>query len=152
MTRRSSSHACDRARAHISARLDGELSELEEARLGSHLARCAACQAYDDQVRVTTKLLRAAPLEPLDFPVSVARRRRSAVRQFELAAAVVLAAAIGLGSMFSALGTPRSSILFGSSQNARPAYYDSQDYDQRFMKRAPRVKAPARGAGGVVHV
>jgi hypothetical protein len=85
-------------------------------------------------VVAVTKMMRAAPLEPLEFPVSVGRPRRSMLRQFELAAAVALAAAIGLGSMFSALGTSRSSDLFGSSQRARPAYLDSADYEQRLIQ------------------
>jgi predicted anti-sigma-YlaC factor YlaD len=129
MTRRIPSRACDRARAHISARLDGELTEFERARLTLHLAGCPACRAYEADVVAVTEMVRVTPLEPLEFPISLPRRRRSAFRQFELAAAVALAAAIGLGSMFSALGTSRSSALFGSAQTARPAYFDSPDYD-----------------------
>ena len=34
---------CERSREWISLRLDGELSELAEKMLESHLARCAAC-------------------------------------------------------------------------------------------------------------
>jgi anti-sigma factor RsiW len=128
MTRRIPSRACDRARAHISAQLDGELSEFEQARLTLHLAGCPACRAYEADVATVTGMVRAAPLEPLEFPISLPRRRRSGFRQFELAAAVTLAVAIGLGSMFSALATSRSS-LFGSAQTQRPAYLDSPDYD-----------------------
>ena len=134
MTRRFPSHACDRARAQISSHIDGELSELEHARLSLHLAGCAACRAYEADVETVTSLVRAAPLEPLEYPITIARRRRVAFRQFELAAAVALAAAIGLGSMFSALGTSRSSVLFGSSQSARPAYLDSADYERRLIQ------------------
>src|SRR5919198_2193897 len=128
MTRRFPSHACDRARAQISSRIDEELSELEDARLEQHLGGCAACRAYEADVVAVTSMVRTAPLEPLEFHVSLPRRR-SALRQFELAAAVALAAAIGLGSMFSALGTSRSSDLFGSSHTVRPAYLDSSDYE-----------------------
>jgi anti-sigma factor RsiW len=144
MTRRFPSHACDRARAQISSRIDEELSELEEARLDLHLAGCAACRAYDADVVAVTKMMRAAPLEPLEFPVSVGRPRRSMLRQFELAAAVALAAAIGLGSMFSALGTSRSSVLFGSSQTARPAYLDSADYEQRLIQQVRTAQTQFR--------
>jgi predicted anti-sigma-YlaC factor YlaD len=152
MTRRFPSHACDCARAQISSRLDDELSELEEARLSLHLAGCAACRTYEADVIAVTRMVRAAPLEPLEFPVSVARRRRSALRQFELAAAVTLAAAIGLGSMFSALGTSRPSLLFGSSQTARPAYLDSSDYEQRQIRNAVRNANDRARMGGAVHV
>jgi anti-sigma factor RsiW len=144
MTRKYPSHACDRARAQISSRIDDELSELEEARLSLHLAGCAACRVYEADVISVTNLVRAAPLEPLEFPVSVARPRRSVLRQFELAAAVALAAAIGLGSMFSTLGTSGSSVLFGRTQSARPAYLDSADYELRLIERARTThKRPA---------
>jgi anti-sigma factor RsiW len=154
MTRRSSSHACDRARAQISARLDDELSELEAARLSTHLTRCAACQAYEADVTAVTSLVREAPLEQLEFPVSVARRRRSVVGRVELAAAVTLAAAIGLGSVFSALGTSRNSIFFGSSQSVRPAYLDSSDYEQRLIEKAARTVSvsPRARTGKAFHV
>src|SRR6266511_400407 len=78
MIRKFPSHACDRARAQISSRIDEELSELEHARLDLHLAGCAACRAYEADVMAVTNLVRAAPLETLEFPVFVARRRRSA--------------------------------------------------------------------------
>jgi predicted anti-sigma-YlaC factor YlaD len=147
MTRKYPSHACDRARAQISSRIDEELSELEDARLSLHLAGCAACRAYEVDVIAVTKMVRAAPLEPLEFPVSIARRRRSMLRQFELAAAVTLAAAIGLGSMFSALGTSRSSVLFGSSRAARPAYLDSADYELRLIQQVRNAHERLRTGG-----
>jgi predicted anti-sigma-YlaC factor YlaD len=152
MTRRFLSHACDRARAQISSRIDEELSELEDARLEQHLAGCAGCRAYEADVVAVTRMVRTAPLEPLEFQVSLPRRRRSALTQFEFAAAVVLAAAIGLGSMFSALGTSRSSDLFGSSHTARPAYLDSSDYEQRLIEQAAARNANPRAVGGAVHI
>jgi anti-sigma factor RsiW len=144
MIRKFPSHACDRARAQISSRIDEELSELEHARLDLHLAGCTACRAYEADVMAVTNLVRAAPLETLEFPVFVARRRRSALGQFELAAAVALAAAIGLGSMFSALGTSRSSALFGSPHSVRPAYLDSADYEQRVIQQVLTAQAQFR--------
>jgi predicted anti-sigma-YlaC factor YlaD len=153
MTRNLASHACDRARAQISSRIDDELSELEEARLGVHLAGCAACRAYEADVVAVTVMMRAAPLEPLEFPVAVSRRRRSALRQFELAAAVTMAAAIGLGSLFSTLGTSRPSVFFGSSERAtRPAYLDSADYEQRLIEQAIRNANNRVSTGGVIHI
>jgi predicted anti-sigma-YlaC factor YlaD len=149
MTRRFPSHACDRARAQISSKIDEELSELEDARLSLHLAGCAACRAYEADVIAVTTMVRTAPLEPLEFPIAVARRRRTMLRQFELAAAVTLAAAIGLGSLFSALGTSRSSVLFGSSQSARPAYLDSADYEQRLIQ---QVNERRVRTGSAVHI
>jgi hypothetical protein len=74
------------------------------------------------------------------------------LRQFELAAAVTLAAAIGLGSLFSALGTSRSSVLFGSSQSVRPAYFDSSDYEQNLIEEAARSVNDRVRMGGAVHI
>jgi predicted anti-sigma-YlaC factor YlaD len=149
MTWRYGNHACDRARAQISSRIDEELAEFESARLGLHLAGCESCRAYEADVVAVTQMVRAAPLERLEFPVSVARRRRTVLRQFELAAAVTLAAAIGLGSMFSALGTSRSSALFGPSHNARPAYLDSADYELRLIEQA---RTTHRRSGGGMRI
>ena len=62
---------CDRVRAQISVGLDGELSQLERAMLASHLARCAGCARYEQDVTAFTQALRAAPLEPLSRPIVV---------------------------------------------------------------------------------
>ena len=37
---------CDRLREQVSASLDGELSQLESARLQTHLAGCASCRSF----------------------------------------------------------------------------------------------------------
>ena len=47
---------CERSREWISLRLDGELSELAEKMLESHLARCAACRTFESDVEVTSRL------------------------------------------------------------------------------------------------
>jgi anti-sigma factor RsiW len=96
-------HACDRARAWVSVALDGELSQLERSLLDAHLSGCAACRAFRADVRAATAALRAAPLERLEHPLSLPHRRRFvSFRPLEAAAAVV-AAAIGLGSVAGAL-------------------------------------------------
>jgi len=41
---------CERSREWISLWLDGELSELAEKMLQSHLARCAACRTFEGDV------------------------------------------------------------------------------------------------------
>jgi hypothetical protein len=73
---------CDRARQWSSLRVDGELSELEEALLDKHLAACAACSAFEARLRSATQFLRTAPPEtpqirvrmpapqPVNFPVA----------------------------------------------------------------------------------
>jgi len=90
---------CDRVRAQISVGLDGELSQLERAMLASHLARCADCHAYEQDVTGLTRALRAAPLEPLSRPILVPSRRRLITTRIQVgaAAAVAVAALIGAG-------------------------------------------------------
>jgi len=84
---------CVRARADASARLDGELSELETALLEAHLERCAACRVYVTEVGTLAAQLRAAPLEQPALPAFVPRRRRPAPRLHAAAAAVAVAVA-----------------------------------------------------------
>ena len=88
------SDACVGAHAQVSRRLDGELSQLEERMLESHLGRCADCRAFADDVASFTRDLREAPLEPLGFPIVVGGRRRRVMlarAQLGIAAAVAVA-------------------------------------------------------------
>jgi predicted anti-sigma-YlaC factor YlaD len=54
---------CMRAREAASARLDGEASELDAARLDAHLVACPACRAYSAAIVGIAAEIRAAPLE-----------------------------------------------------------------------------------------
>ena len=93
---------CERARAWASLELDGELSEVEERSLASHLGACRSCMAAVEELRALTAVVRAAPLERpsqgLALPARppVPGRRATAVRVAAAAAAVTLAAALGL--------------------------------------------------------
>jgi predicted anti-sigma-YlaC factor YlaD len=90
---------CARAREAASARLDGELSELEEAHLLRHLRFCAECRAHTREVAELAHRLRSAPLEMptetlfVDRPSSRLRARSATV-----AVALVLAAALSFGT------------------------------------------------------
>ena len=53
---------CNRTRMQASLRLDSELSELEEALMAAHLARCAACRSFAGDLETLTGTLRTAPL------------------------------------------------------------------------------------------
>ena len=93
------SFLCERGREWISLRLDGELSELAQKMLDSHLARCPECRAFEEQVGGIALQLRTAPLEQLERAVEIVGRRfRVPARTWSLgaAAASVAAAAIGV--------------------------------------------------------
>ena len=106
------SFLCERGREWISLRMDGELSELAQKMLDSHIARCSECRAFEEQVSGIALQLRAAPLEQLERPIEITHpRRRMPVRVWSLgaAAASVAAAAVGVAGFMSLL--PSSSSL-----------------------------------------
>jgi anti-sigma factor RsiW len=103
---RRSGQACDRAREWASLRIDDELSELESALLEAHLKRCPACASFAAGVEAVALQLRAASVERLEQPIVLPLRRtgsRPRAVQLGAAAALVVAAA-GLGTLFGALG------------------------------------------------
>jgi len=145
---------CDRARAQVSALLDGELSELEEADLRLHLEDCAACRANHAGAVAISGSLRSAPLEQLDFPIVVPNRRYVATRWIQAAsAAAVVLVAIGLGSSQGILaGHGQLDSAGGSSSQASTAtslaYLQSPDYERHLLN---SLRAPHRGrTGGAV--
>lgn len=102
-----SSVVCERARAHVSLALDGELSQLERRMLASHLLRCSECQSYSGQVNEFTDALRQAPFEPLERQIVTPRHRRISFTAAQLGAAATLAVA-ALG-MVTQVGSPERS-------------------------------------------
>ena len=50
---------CERMRSVISASLDGEVSEVEQATADAHLAECGACRAYAASLAETARLLQS---------------------------------------------------------------------------------------------
>jgi len=88
---------CERGREWISLRLDGELSELAQKMLDSHLARCPECRAFEAEAAATTRMLRATPLELLERPLSLPHGRRLALSMRRVSAMAASAAAIALG-------------------------------------------------------
>ncbi len=96
---------CERVRLLVSLGLDGELSQVEQASLGAHVGRCAACAEFALGLEALTQELRTAPLER-PAVAQVPARRRSALRTLHVgaaAAAVVLAA--GFGSLAGSLSS-----------------------------------------------
>jgi len=88
------------------ALVNGHLPESEAARLRSHLAGCAACQAHEAQCRLVTRTLQALP--PLAAPLGLrervlaragAERRAAQARGRRLGLGVALAAALLLAAV-----------------------------------------------------
>jgi hypothetical protein len=97
---------CRRTRELVSLALDGELSELDGARLDAHLAVCASCSELERELSGLTVALRAAPLEHLSRPISLPQRVRWSLRPLQVgAAAAAVAVAAGLAGV---VGTVRS--------------------------------------------
>jgi predicted anti-sigma-YlaC factor YlaD len=88
------STVCQRVRAQVSLRLDDELSQLERRMVDTHLGRCATCRDYAADLTMFTYEVRSAPLEELQRPVVVERRRRQAFARLQsgVAAAVAIVA------------------------------------------------------------
>jgi anti-sigma factor RsiW len=106
---------CERARECASLRLDGELSEFEQALLSAHLARCEPCRSYAAELDAITTRLRSAPLEPLEQPVTLPPRRRISRRPVEIAAAAALMlTALGVTGALRTLDSSNPSLTFSS--------------------------------------
>jgi anti-sigma factor RsiW len=146
MIRSFSTPGCERARAQISALVDGELSELEEAELSLHLDACGDCHAYHSNSVSLSRLLRGAPPEHPEDPIVVPRRRYVANRwvQAGSAAAAVLMA-IGLGSsqgLLSGSGALSSATGALPTSASSRTYVQSADYERRLLdslRNAPRA-------------
>jgi predicted anti-sigma-YlaC factor YlaD len=100
---------CSRAREAASARLDGELTELEGAHLDAHLLGCEECRRFLAEIRAVTRTLRAAALEAPAAPMFAPRRHRPIPGIRVAAAAAVLAVVTGgsfaLGQLIGAHGS-----------------------------------------------
>jgi len=121
---------CNRTRNQVSLRLDSELSELEEALLAAHLARCASCSAFASDVERMTEVLRAAPLVEPAVPFTLPHRP-SRVRGAFLssAAAVTAAAAVALGGLVGL-----------HSSSSRPRAFDLEGMRQRISLKEQQLE------------
>jgi predicted anti-sigma-YlaC factor YlaD len=148
MALRPQPHTCDRAREWVSLRLDDEISELEDALLEAHLRRCAACREYEASVRGAVVALRARPLERMDQPIVVSRRRRAPLRPAAVArVAAVVAAVVGVTTVLS---TQAAKGPASHSSNTVPvaSVPDDQDLKQLRTLRVLQLGGrPPRGTG-----
>ncbi len=90
---------CHHAQALVSAGLDGELSEAEQAAATAHVATCPACHAFVADAELVQRIVRVAPAPPVPdltgaimaaLPTPPAATRDRAVRLGLVGAAVLL--------------------------------------------------------------
>jgi predicted anti-sigma-YlaC factor YlaD len=136
---------CERLRGMISASLDGEVSEVEQATADAHLGECGACRAYAASLTETSRMLRATPLEELSFPIVLPSHRLRLARTMQLgaaAAAVVATVFFGVTAGTSPNGGGLSS-LSASASNGPAAYLESPEYELRMLHQASVAVIPA---------
>jgi anti-sigma factor RsiW len=92
---------CVQARESASAQLDGELPELDHARLAVHVRGCESCRLYAAELAALAAALRAAPLERAGIEVFVPRAGRVRPFRAQAAAAAVALIAVAAGSSFA---------------------------------------------------
>jgi predicted anti-sigma-YlaC factor YlaD len=135
---RASVTPCDQAREYISLRLDGELAEVEQARLEAHTASCAACRAYAVDIESVTEELRAAEPELPADSVVLPRARRFSVRSFQVgAAAAAVVAIVAASSLFPTVGGQSANQPLRLSQSALFRAGDDVAPDLRPTKQRP---------------
>lgn len=137
---------CERARECASLRVDGELSEFEQALLVAHLARCEACRSFAAELDAVTTRLRNAPLVPLEQPVALPARRRIARRPVEIAAAAALMlTALGITGALATIESSNPSLTFASPGVSNAA--ESREFSdiRRAMLRREDFTSPPGG-------
>jgi anti-sigma factor RsiW len=115
---------CERMREAVSARLDGELSELEAIRLRTHLDGCESCREFEASAGFSTTALRAAPLEPLTRPIALPSRRKVSVPFRMPAAAAAAVLMVAAGGVFESL---HGGAAIRGPQASNPGYNDHAD-------------------------
>jgi len=143
---------CLQAREAVSARLDGELSELERARLSAHLRGCAACSVYALELSAIAETLRQAPLEQPQLDLTLPRRRALPVGRVAAAAVAVLVVAAGstlaLQRGFSSGSKPAATVIGAPSILAG---LRADAVDQRlFAMLRPQVASRSHQVGRVI--
>jgi len=141
---------CTRVREQVSLELDGEVSQLEQRMLETHLDRCPRCAAYAADVRDFTERMRSAPHAFIQRPVVVRRRRRGSLTAIRVQAGVAAAfalAALGLGTQLAATPEPANSLARFEGQ---PTLSPPRAVDEREQAILRVVKAgrplPPRGS------
>jgi hypothetical protein len=134
---------CERARSWVSLSLDGELSEVEQALLRTHVGRCAACAGFERDADALTRELRTAPLERPAVAGMVLRHRGAVMRALQVgAAAAAITLAAGLGSLAGSLNTRHAQVRTVAADVSAPAGRD--------LALAPVQRLPAGRLGRTI--
>jgi predicted anti-sigma-YlaC factor YlaD len=119
---------CMTAREAASARLDGEVSELDLVRLDAHLLDCSECREFASAIAAVTGVLLAAPLEqPARIELTPSRRRIPVVAAAAVAAlvAAVTVSSFAVGRVIGSHSAPQTS--FAGTKDASAARRDSTE-------------------------
>ena len=129
---------CEAVRGHVSTALDGELSEVENARVTAHLGSCSDCRSFAADVRGATDLVRASPLEDLGFPIVLPSRRLTIARRVPVAAAAAaLAAIVSISALVGGLASNSSTGL--SRARTSPAQSTSLRFPENELRMLQRA-------------
>jgi anti-sigma factor RsiW len=145
---------CDQARKRLSLQLDSELSPHETLMLERHLVRCPACAAFAAQARVSTEVLRSAPLEPAPQfwltrrPASATRFTARIAAVTAAAAAAVLVALSTVSLQGGAAGTSATSGLWPTGAAVHPNVDHYLGVRHLAFER-PTPDGPRRGLGNL---
>jgi hypothetical protein len=131
------------AREAASARLDGEVSELDLVRLDAHLLACLDCREFASAIAAVSGVLLAAPLEqPGRTEVLTPRRRIPVVAAAAVAAlvAAVTVSSFAIGHVLGSHSAPEAS--FAGTKDASAARRDSTEQNLLAMLNSFDVTQP----------
>jgi hypothetical protein len=135
---------CMIAREAVSARLDGELGELDLLRLDAHLLACADCREFAAAIAAVTGELLAAPLERPGRVELVPSRRRTPVVAAAAVAALVAAVTVSSFAIGRSLGSHSSpQPSFAGTKDASAARRDSTEQNLLAMLNSFEPTQPA---------
>ena len=136
-------HSCDGIRELYSASLDGELSELDSARLHAHLATCTGCRAYAATTATASRIVRHTPLEQPTFPVVIPGRRVAVARKLQVvAAAAAVTVTIGLSVAIGTIGGPSAARATHKASPSQKLRFPDQEL--RMLQRASQARTHPR--------
>jgi predicted anti-sigma-YlaC factor YlaD len=142
------SAVCQRVRAQVSLRLDDELSQLEGRMVDAHLVRCANCRAYAADLTMFTDEMRSAPLETLERPVVVERRRRLALARVQggVAAAIAIVAIGVTGQQIASSGKSDAHLPTSAGTITRFPTQAELDRELAILEKLPTRRTASMGS------